>query len=63
LVVALLQSVGFEHQRFDDDQLVLPENSPTRWRSVFTGERIEGNGRIELREIFKTFPVALFTSE
>lgn len=40
----------------------LSSDAPKKWRNVFTGERIEADGKLMLFEVFKDFPVALLTN-
>lgn len=43
-----------------DTALELPADTPTTWRNVFTGERCQvENGRLEVAEVFRHFPVGL----
>ena len=42
--------------------LKLPDNAPTDWVNVFSGENISSNGQMELSDLFKSFPVAMLKS-
>jgi (1->4)-alpha-D-glucan 1-alpha-D-glucosylmutase len=47
-----------------DSQLILPSGMPQRWRHRFTSEEFEaephdGGSRLDLSELFASFPVAL----
>jgi (1->4)-alpha-D-glucan 1-alpha-D-glucosylmutase len=46
------------------DLLVMPDNAPSSWTNVFTGETVshEEGSHLKLAEILNTFPVALLTS-
>jgi (1->4)-alpha-D-glucan 1-alpha-D-glucosylmutase len=44
------------------DELILPENAPTLWRNVFTGEVMTAESRITLADRFNRFPVTMFES-
>jgi len=41
----------------------LPDGAPRRWREIFTGERLETDGRIFACEALKHFPVSLLLNE
>lgn len=41
----------------------LPETAPSAWKNIFTNEKITGTEMLTLAEVFKTFPVAILTSE
>ena len=48
-----------------ENQLLLSENTPSRWVNAFTGEKIEVNkakNRLAICEILHAFPVALLSS-
>jgi (1->4)-alpha-D-glucan 1-alpha-D-glucosylmutase len=42
-----------------DAVIELPDDAPSRWRNVFTGESIEIRRAIEVSSLFSSFPVAL----
>ncbi len=41
----------------------LPEHAPRCWREIFTGRRLEADGRIWVSEALKHFPVSLLMNE
>jgi len=41
----------------------LPDGAPRCWREIFTGERLETDGRIFAGEVLKYFPVSLLLNE
>lgn len=43
----------------EEAEIALPENSPSVWLNIFTGESYQTQGRIGLTEILNRFPVAL----
>ncbi len=43
-------------------EIVLPENTPSNWKNVFTGESLSSTNRLSLDKVFKDFPVALLYS-
>ncbi len=45
-----------------DDRLVLPRGVTDEWNNVFTGEIISAGRKLYLREVFRTFPVALLVN-
>lgn len=46
-----------------DDEIILPENAPGRWRNIFTGETVQAQGRMPLATCIERFSVALFTND
>jgi len=43
--------------------VLLPAGAPVNWRNIFTGEVLDNNGRLEIAEVFKTFPLGMLTNE
>lgn len=43
--------------------LKLPDNAPTEWDNIYSGEIINSNGQLELSDLFKSFPVAMLKSK
>jgi (1->4)-alpha-D-glucan 1-alpha-D-glucosylmutase len=39
-------------------KLLLPPDTPHEWKNIFTGDKVEGD-TIEVRDLFKKFPVAV----
>ncbi len=43
--------------------VTLPQGAPNQWRNAFTNETFSGNGKLQLANVFATFPLALLISE
>lgn len=43
--------------------VLLPAGAPLNWRNIFTGEVLDNRGRLEVAEVFKTFPLGMLTNE
>jgi maltooligosyltrehalose synthase len=62
LVAALTRERGFGVPRAEDfggAVVAVPEELGGRYRDVFTGAEVELRDRVEVREVFRDFPVAL----
>ena len=56
------QDFELKHEIKDKEIFFLPTNFPKEWRNLFTGEKYEKQEAFKLEELFKSFPVALFTN-
>ena len=48
---------------WEDGYLELPADAPKAWNHVYTGESLISEGRIALKAVFASFPVALLKSQ
>lgn len=70
LVPRLMVKRGFPTDRlaeasfWDQTRVRLPDNSPTRWHNIFTGQDVEAqDGTLSVRDHLGAFPVALLVSQ
>jgi len=54
--------VAAQKTGWEEISIPMPADAPKQWRNIFTGEIINTNGQLELKDIFNQFPVAVFES-
>jgi len=57
--LSALNELPFGKQAWGDDRIILSDNTPHKWLSVFTGETVSGGKDMALAELFRKFPVAM----
>src|SRR5690606_12405524 len=60
--LALGSHLGLNEKALGEAFLNLPENAPSEWRHVYTGETFSSEGRLSLAEVFASYPVVLLKS-
>ena len=60
--LALGSHLGLNVNALGEAFLGLPENAPTEWSHVYTGETFSSKGKLGLAEIFASYPVVLLKS-
>lgn len=60
--VIVAAPLGEEEPAYSNDALILPEQAPSTWRNVFTGDTMQSEGRLSLSECFRNFQVALLVN-
>src|SRR5690606_2994941 len=60
--LALGSHLGLNDKALGEAFLNLPENAPSEWSHVYTGETFSSEGTLGLAEIFASYPVVLLKS-
>ena len=46
-----------------DSAIVLPENAPTQWTNLITGETVRAEGTLAVADALNSFPLALLAAQ
>jgi (1->4)-alpha-D-glucan 1-alpha-D-glucosylmutase len=60
MVVIPTGLVAAQQTGWESMNIQLPADAPKEWRNIFTGELVETNFDLRLKEMFNHFPVAVF---
>jgi (1->4)-alpha-D-glucan 1-alpha-D-glucosylmutase len=64
--LAIAKNIQVDQPYADDPDdrkyVILPENSPKKWRNILTEEEVAADGKLYLFEVFKDFPAALLVN-
>jgi (1->4)-alpha-D-glucan 1-alpha-D-glucosylmutase len=62
IIVVVPLKAGDSNSTYPNEEVILPELAPARWKNIFTNEEIGSNGRLSLSSCLSKFPVAMLSS-